>query len=246
MKYIGHLDMMRYFQKQTRRAGIDVSFTEGMSPHMSMSYAFPLGVGMTSDSEYVDVDLSGEYTTCELIRRLNETAAEGIHFLDARRIGITKAEKGMTLVAAAEYTLTFREGHAWDDGWRDDFAEWLEKSEILVMKKGKKGEKQVNIRPAIFRYEIDPPAKLISGTDPEGEFWDEEEAVRNGDLRLLLSAGEKSNVRPELVMGAFAADTGREYSNLTFLINRDEVMADRGTDSEQQLTALIELGDIIA
>ena len=50
-KFIGHLDMMRCFQKLLRRAGVDVTFSEGYSPHMVMSYAFPLGVGMTSDPE---------------------------------------------------------------------------------------------------------------------------------------------------------------------------------------------------
>ena len=43
MRFIGHLDMMRYFQKACRRAGIDVTYTEGLSPHMSMSFALPLG-----------------------------------------------------------------------------------------------------------------------------------------------------------------------------------------------------------
>ena len=51
MKYIGHLDMMRFFQKAIRRAGIDVAYSEGFSPHMIMSFAYPLGVGMTSSGE---------------------------------------------------------------------------------------------------------------------------------------------------------------------------------------------------
>ena len=78
MKYIGHLDMMRSFQKILRRTGIDVTFSEGYSPHMVMSYAFPLGVGMTSDSEYVDVDLNRPYPSVELVRRLNGASPEGI------------------------------------------------------------------------------------------------------------------------------------------------------------------------
>lgn len=52
MKFIGHLDVMRYFQKALRRAGMDVAFSEGFSPHMIMSFAAPLGVGITSSGEY--------------------------------------------------------------------------------------------------------------------------------------------------------------------------------------------------
>ena len=54
MKFIGHLDIMRYFQKAIRRAEIPIVFTEGFSPHMVMSFANPLGVGLTSDGEYLD------------------------------------------------------------------------------------------------------------------------------------------------------------------------------------------------
>ena len=49
MKFIGHLDVMRYFQKAMRRADIPIAFTKGFSPHMIMSFANPLGVGLTSD-----------------------------------------------------------------------------------------------------------------------------------------------------------------------------------------------------
>lgn len=45
MKFVGHLDTMRYFQKAIRRAELPVAFSGGYSPHMIMSFAAPLGVG---------------------------------------------------------------------------------------------------------------------------------------------------------------------------------------------------------
>ena len=57
MKFIGHLDMMRYFQKAMRRAEIDIAYSEGFSPHQIMSFAAPLGVGITSDGEYLDIEV---------------------------------------------------------------------------------------------------------------------------------------------------------------------------------------------
>lgn len=221
MKFIGHLDMMRYFQKACRRAGIDVTYTEGMSPHMSMSYAFPLGVGMTSDSEYVDVDINTPLPGKEIVERLNRSAPEGIHFLQAGEIGITKAEKGMNQVARADYTLSFRDKYKWDDGWKKDFASFLEQEEILVIKKGKKTEKEVNIRPLIYRAEI---------AEPSGEL-----------ILLGLAAGNENNIRPELVMQAFADATGRNYTPFMFHINRDEVYADRGKDGTHDFVSLMHM-----
>ncbi len=41
MKFIGHLDIMRYFQKVMRRAQVDIRYSEGFSPHQLMSFAAP-------------------------------------------------------------------------------------------------------------------------------------------------------------------------------------------------------------
>ena len=55
VKFIGHLDVMRYFQKAIRRADIDILYSEGYSPHQIMSFASPLGLGITSEGEYMDI-----------------------------------------------------------------------------------------------------------------------------------------------------------------------------------------------
>ncbi len=58
MRFVGHLDIMRYFQKAMRRANIDIAYTEGFSPHQIMSFAAPLGLGLTSDGEYLDIEVN--------------------------------------------------------------------------------------------------------------------------------------------------------------------------------------------
>ena len=37
LKFIGHLDVQRYFQKALMRAELPVSFSKGMSPHQIMT-----------------------------------------------------------------------------------------------------------------------------------------------------------------------------------------------------------------
>ena len=70
MKFIGHLDIMRYFQKAIRRAQIPIAFTGGYSPHMIMSFANPLGVGLTSDGEYFDIELTEPIASYEALGRV--------------------------------------------------------------------------------------------------------------------------------------------------------------------------------
>ena len=97
MRFIGHLDLMRYFQKAIRRADIPIRFSEGMSPHMVMSFASPLGVGLTSDGEYMDIELTESISTQEALSRLNAQMAEGVRVLDFRKIEEGKAGKAMSL-----------------------------------------------------------------------------------------------------------------------------------------------------
>ena len=77
MKFIGHLDMMRYFQKAVRRADIDIRYSEGYSAHQIMSFAAPLGVGITSDGEYFDIDVNTTESTEKSIAALNAQMVDG-------------------------------------------------------------------------------------------------------------------------------------------------------------------------
>ena len=58
MKFIGHLDMVRYFQKVMRRSEVDVAYSEGFSPRQKMSFAAPLSVGVLSRGEYFDLEVN--------------------------------------------------------------------------------------------------------------------------------------------------------------------------------------------
>ena len=86
MKFVGHLDTMRYFQKAIRRAELPVAFSGGYSPHMIMSFAAPLGVGTTSLGEYFDMELTETVPTKEIEDRLNAVMAEGVSICSARQV----------------------------------------------------------------------------------------------------------------------------------------------------------------
>ena len=75
MKFVGHLDTMRYFQKAIRRAELPVAFSGGYSPHMIMSFAVPLGVGMESLGDYFDLEMAEDMATSEIAARLDEQMA---------------------------------------------------------------------------------------------------------------------------------------------------------------------------
>lgn len=222
MKFIGHLDVMRYFQKALRRAEIDVKFSEGMSPHMIMSFAAPLGVGLTSDGEYVDIELKTPITTQEALQRLNKVMVEGMEILDFRQIEEGKAGKAMSLVAAADYTVTFRRGYAPKGDWQSDISGFFAKSSIPVKKETKKGESEVDIRPMIYRM-----------------------SVCSGCVSMRLATGSAANLKPELVMEAYAKWKGFELQPFALEVNRCEVYADLGKNEKHRFVSLNDLGQRI-
>ena len=192
MKFIGHLDIMRYFQKAIRRAEIPIAFTSGYSPHMIMSFANPLGVGLTSDGEYFDIELTESIASKEAVRRLNEQMVDGMEIVSFVQIPDDKKSKGMSIVAGADYLSSVKNGSL-----PEDLAEKLEafyaQNEICVVKKTKKSEKEVDIRPMIYKLEC-----------------------RDGKIYMRVAAGSVQNLKPELVTEAFVRYLGMNAEEVTF------------------------------
>lgn len=177
MKFIGHLDVMRYFQKAMRRAEIPIAFTKGFSPHMIMSFANPLGVGLTSDGEYFDIELTRPITSKEAIRQLNSVMVDGMEVVNFVQIPDEKKATGMAIIEAADYLAHPKTNI--DQFSEEDLFRFLSQDEILVIKRTKKSEKQVDIRPWILALE-----------------------KRGCNVFMKVCAGSAVNLKPELVMSA--------------------------------------------
>lgn len=150
MRFIGHLDVMRFFQKALRRAGIDVAYSTGFSPHQIMSFASPLGVGMCSNGEYMDIELrSTELRSAKMCRRLNEACVPGIEVLSVKMLPET-AGNAMASVAAARYTVHFKDPSSDFHFLEGALEGFLEQPGITVTKETKKGSSQMDIRPGIY------------------------------------------------------------------------------------------------
>ena len=228
MKFIGHLDMMRFFQKVMRRAQVDIRYSEGFSPHQIMSFAAPLGVGVTSRAEYVDIEVLSTDSSEKMLQRLNRVLTEGVEVLSYKRLP-DHAAAAMSVVAAADYTIRFREGYEpedWPDFVRglDDF---LRQDSILVLKKTKKGERSIDIRPWIYKLEKDISEDGIN------------------QLKIRVAAGSAANLKPELVIQAYMESRGQKLEEFALLIHRDEVYANRAETGKPDFCPLEQMGENI-
>lgn len=222
LKFISHLDVMRFFQKAIRRAELDVCYSEGFNPHQIMSFASPLGVGQTSEGEYFDAEFHSVPSMDELCERLNAVMTEGMKILSAERLPDhqlnTKKETAMALVAAADYLVLRKDGYDEElsaDFLRSEFTKFLAQKEILAWKKTKNSETEINVAPFIFKGNAEGTVTEYSGSYENGVCF-----------YLLLSSGSVNNIKPELIMEAFYTFMGKEYNPYAYQFHRLETYAD--------------------
>ena len=233
VKYIGHLDVMRYFQKLNRRAGIDVKYSSGFSPHQIMSFAAPLGVGLESIGEYVDIEVNSSMSTLESIKALNDASVEGIQVT-----GYVELPEGtanaMSSVAAADYRVYIKEQYrpsiiANNKTLKEKFDEFLARESIVVTKLSKKSEREVDLRPLIYKANIED----------------------DGAIFMQLCTGSAENLKPELVLETFFKYIGEEMNPFALNICRLEVYGiktlkdDNGAIVSEELISLEKFGNEI-
>lgn len=215
LRYIGHLDVMRYFQKAIRRAGLDVAYSQGYSPHQLITFAAPLGLGVTSEGEYFDAEMNSVTTSEDMVQRLNSVMASGMWIQDivALNEGVKTA---MAVVAASDYIVTVREGYMPQELLLRAVDAFYQQERIEVVKVTKTKETQLDIKPLIYQMQ-----------------------ERDGGIYLFLSAGSVENIKPELVMEAMCGYLNLPYQKLAFRIHRLEtyMRAENG-----QLVSLLEAG----
>ena len=214
MKFIGHLDVMRFFQKVMRRADIPIAFSGGFSPHMIMSFANPLGVGVTSDGEYFDIELTEEIDMQAAVLRMNETVVEGIEIVNMVPISDDKKQTGMSIVAAADYLSSLKNGEFPED-WKEKAEGFMSQPSISIVKKTKKSEKEVDIKPMIYKFE-----------------------VRGDSVYMLVATGSVENLKPELVMQAFCQYLDVDLETVSFVHHRLDVYANAGTEEDKKFVSL--------
>jgi len=219
MRYIGHLDIMRYFQKAIRRAEIDIKYSTGFSPHQIMSFAAPLGVGHISFGEYFDIEVNSHNGKQDMMERLNAAMVPGIRISNIVMLPDT-AGNAMATVAAARYKVELKNP---DDskvdfiGLKDAF---IGQNEILVTKQTKKQELTIDIKPYIFEWI----------------------PYENG-VEMFVDASSSNNVKPALAMESFCKFAGVDFDPVKFQIIRMDTYLNVSSEEQKDFKPLDYVGE---
>ena len=214
VRFIGHLDVMRFFQKAIRRAGIDVAYSGGFSPHQIMSFAAPLSVGLESNGEYMDVEVNSMVSCDDVMERLNAASAPGIEVTSVIQLS-DKAGNAMASVAAASYTVRFHEGREPKVDVETALSNLMAKEQILYTKETKKGTRDVDLKPGI--YELT---------------W------KDGAFSMLVDASSAGNIKPVQIIESMLAEYGESLQKNALLVTREDTFANIGSVEEPEFVPL--------
>lgn len=153
-RFIGHLDLVRLFDRTLRRAGVPIAYSQGFHPHPKISFGPPLSLGMRSRAEYADFTLS---SPCANVgQMLAKATVEGLDVLAVRPIS-EKAESLTKIVTLVEYRITCAIDNSLEARMRDI----LTRERIIVERVTKNGPKEIDIRPGIIDLAVDPGGEGI-------------------------------------------------------------------------------------
>lgn len=146
--YISHLDLMRLFQRSFKRAGLQLTHTQGYSPKPSVSIALPMSVGVESACELLDFDLEENPYSCEEItERLNAALVEGVRVLQ-----VYPATEKIKNIALLDCAVVWEYDQGIPQNAQMLISELFARESLVLDKKGKNGLAQQDIIPMIRQF----------------------------------------------------------------------------------------------
>ncbi len=196
VKFISHLDLMKVFERAIRRARLPIAYSQGFNPHPGMVFGLPLSVGVTSDAEYGDFEITDDSLPInDFIERLNAQLPAGLEVMAAKPR--ESKQNIMATIAASEYVVVVGTEFECDEkSLENSIKRYLSQKEIVVKKKTKSGIKDTDIRSMIYDLDFE--------LQPLGDF----NIIK---LSMLVSAGSKANLKPELLVDSFFEMLGESF-----------------------------------
>lgn len=253
MKFLGHLDVMRFFQKAIRRAGIDICYSEGFSPHQIMSFAAPLGVGLESFGEYMDIEVysipenvadiidpaTNHEDDSKVLKRLQtvqnalqQAMVPGFEILSVTLLP-DKCKNAMSSVAAASYFLYDKTGSFPIDNLNEKLSDFYAKEHIYITKETKKNTFILDLKTGMYEFSLIEAESKYTGFDRPVPA-----------VFMLVDASSRGNIKPAFVWDAFCKEYDITLPPYECQIVRLETYTDTAREGESRnLLPLAQMGN---
>ena len=194
VKYISHLDFLRSVNRSFKRGKIPVKYSNGFNPHVLLNIALPCPVGVSSVCELLDIELYEKMEPCEIKKRLSLSLPAGIEAIDVWERG---EDSDFFEISSALYKVDFSSAK------QIDIQKFIDEPIVMIEKKSKRGMKEVNIKDFVRDMKF--------GCEGDLKY----------SLNIIIDAGAKSNLKPELLLNAMAKYFETEFKDI--LTERKEI-----------------------
>lgn len=203
--FIGHLDLKTVFERAVRRAGLPMLYTQGFNPRPMLVFALPLGVGIDTTADYVDISMAVPQDADEFRTKVNEELPEGLKIENCITIDEPKRSL-MSVVTTACYTLEA-------PGISQKIINIFKMETIETEKKSKGKIKTADIRPLMI--------KPLEAQGPD-------------KMEIMVYAGSVRNLRPDVFLGALVKYEGLDpEDSANCLITRTGLFGGEYPDVEE-------------
>lgn len=176
LQFISHLDLQRTFHRILVRSNIPMWYTQGFNPHAKLVFGLPLSIGTQSVCEMADLRIDRKISLDDIKNQLNEQLTDEMQVLEAYY-----PTAKFNDIAFADYTIRIKSESITAES--EIAATALFAAPIIMTKKSKSGEKEVDITTFI---------KKIEFSAVDGQL----------TVHAILAAGATENLNPEYIVTA--------------------------------------------
>ncbi len=192
LKYVSHLDQQKMFQRAFRRSGLPMAYSNGFNPHPKLAFAQAMAVGLTSDGEYGDVELTIDIKTDDFLSMINRELPKGYRVLSATMYHEKPLALNASIVCASYTVETLTDA---DEALvRSEIIPFMKLQEILIEKRNKKKKiVTMNIKPYLRDFSIRSVNNHV--------------AVFDMTMRYI----EQKTVSPSVLLASFEKESGISF-----------------------------------
>lgn len=153
-RYLGHLEMMRLLERTIRAAGVELAYTHGFHPHALVKTAAALPTGVESLVETLEVSTIRSYGPDQLAARVNALLPPGLRLADGR-----PGRPGEKLIDPPVAVYQITPAQPLDP---ERLGAFQEAEEWTMLRHSPKGQREIDLKAAIRRMELDGQGLLLS------------------------------------------------------------------------------------
>ncbi len=152
-RHLSHLELVKVFVRGLRRAGVNLARTKGYHPMPKLSFATALPVGTQSMQETLDLELNDTPDIFAMKNRLNQELPPGIEVVLVEKLPFNSKKP---CLKESDFLVTL-EGIQLKE---DDLDRFHRSTYFPVVKRGKKGEHEIDARPLVKSLTLISPGSV--------------------------------------------------------------------------------------